>query len=85
MPTVRVIRIYARIINWRGKPRLPGCDNGPEYINQRFKKWCQGPEAIELLHIQPDKPTLNADVERFNRMVRHEYLNMHLFATVSQC
>ena len=28
--------------------RLPECDNDSEYINHRFKKWSQRPEAIKL-------------------------------------
>lgn len=34
--------------------------------------------------IQPDKPTQNAYIERFNRTVRHEWLDLHLFKTINQ-
>ena len=35
-----------------------------------------------MLYIQPGKPTQNAYVERFNRTVRHEWLNLQLFESV---
>ncbi|NRA55832.1 MAG: transposase [Gammaproteobacteria bacterium] len=34
---------------------------------------------ITLLYIQPEKPTQNAYVERFNKTVRIELLERHLF------
>ena len=37
---------------------------------------------IELMYIQPGKPTQNAYIERFNRTVRNEWLNMHIFDSI---
>jgi len=37
---------------------------------------------ITLLYIQPGKPTQNAYVERFNRTVRHEWLDLHAFDSI---
>lgn len=34
------------------------------------------------MFIQPGKPTQNVYVERFNRTVRHEWLDEHLFESV---
>ena len=34
------------------------------------------------MFIQPGKPSQNAYVERFNRTVRHEWLDEHLFESV---
>ena len=36
------------------------------------------------MYIQPGKPTQNAYVERFNRTVRHEWLDLHEFETIEQ-
>lgn len=38
---------------------------------------------ITLIYIQPGKPTQNANVERFNRTERREWLNMNEFKSVS--
>jgi len=37
---------------------------------------------IDLVHIQPGKPTQNAFVERFNWTVRHEWLELVNFESI---
>lgn len=81
LPSIRVIRSLEQIIEWRGKPAAIRCDNGPEYIAQALVDWANK-ERITLLYIQPGKPTQNAYVERFNRTVRHEWLDLHQFESV---
>ena len=83
LPSPRVIRSLNQIIEWRGKPKVIRCDNGPEYISQQLKDWSDE-QGILLQFIQPGKPTQNAYVERFNRTVRHEWLDMHLFTSIKQ-
>ena len=58
-------------------------DNGPEYIAQVLVDWANE-QQITLMYIQPGKPTQNAYVERYNRTVRHEWLDMHMFESVEQ-
>lgn len=82
LPSIRVIRALERIIEWRGKPKSIRCDNGPEYISQKLIKWANE-KNIVLLYIQPGKPQQNAYVERYNRTVRHEWLNQHLFDNIA--
>ena len=36
------------------------------------------------MYIQPGKPTQNAYTERFNRTVRHEWLDLNLFESIEQ-
>jgi len=83
MPAQRVIQSLKRLIEWRGKPKTIRCDNGPEYISQALRDWAQAMD-IELMYIQPGKPTQNAYIERFNRTVRQECLSLHLFDSVEQ-
>ncbi|MDR9498531.1 MAG: IS3 family transposase [Hydrogenovibrio sp.] len=83
MPSQRVIRSLEQVIEWRGKPSAIRCDNGPENISQVLIDWATK-QQITLLYIQPGKPTQNAYVERFNRTVRHEWLELHLFETIEQ-
>jgi transposase InsO family protein len=42
------------------------CDNQPELTSRHFLAWCVE-RQIELLHIQPGKPTQNAHVETSTR------------------
>ncbi len=64
-----------------GKPFALRCDNGPEYISQKLLDWAND-KRITLLYIQPGKPTQNAYVERFNRTVRHEWLDLPSFDSI---
>jgi putative transposase len=45
-----------------------------------FQNWAEK-RGIRLMFIQPGKPTQNAYVERFNRTVRHEWLDEHLWSS----
>lgn len=82
LPALRVIRSLEQIIEWRGKPAAIRCDNGPEYISAELVAWANK-KRITLMYIQPGKPTQNAYIERFNRTARHEWLDMHIFESLS--
>jgi putative transposase len=83
LPSQRVIRALEQIIEWRGRPDAIRLDNGPEYIAQALVDWAND-QRITLMYIQPGKPTQNAYIERFNRTVRHEWLDLHIFESVEQ-
>ena len=82
LPGERVVRSLNQIIEWRGKPAAIRCDNGPEYVSHTLKQWAIA-NQITILYIQPGKPTQNAYVERFNRTVRHEWLDLNHFESVA--
>lgn len=83
LPSARVIRALNQVIEWRGKPCAIRCDNGPEYVSAELIKWSVD-NGINILYIQPGKPTQNAYIERFNRTARHEWLDLYLFDSVTQ-
>ena len=83
LPSLRVTRALDRIIEWRGKPKTIRCDNGPEYISEVLVSWAKEND-ITIQYIQPGNPQQNAYVERYNRTVRHEWLNQHLFESLDQ-
>lgn len=83
LPSQRITRALDQIIEWRGKPKVIRCDNGSEMCSGEFQSWASR-RGITLLFIQPGKPTQNAFVERFNRTVRHEWLDMHLFESIAR-
>ncbi len=74
----RVTRVLDRIIEERGMPRRIRCDNGPELTSRHFLAWCTG-RRIELLHIQPGKPTQNGRLESLNGKLRDEFLKVSYF------
>ena len=54
------------------------CDNGPELTSRHFLAWCVE-RQIELVHIQPGKPTQNARIESFHGRLREECLAVSWF------
>lgn len=83
LPSLRVQRSLERIIEERGKPSRIRCDNGPEYIATSMAEWADK-RGIKLDYIQPGKPQQNAYVERYNRTVRHEWLEMNAFNSIEE-
>lgn len=83
LPSIRVIRALEQIIEWRGKPKILRCDNGPEYISQTLLLWAKS-QGISIEHIQPGKPQQNAYIERYNRTVRYDWLAHTLFESVEE-
>ena len=83
MSAERVIRELRQIIQWRGKPSVIRCDNGPEYISHKLQEWaCE--MGIRIEYIQPGNPQQNAYVERFNRTVRYEWLSQYYWNSLSE-
>lgn len=78
LPALRVIRVLERLMDFRGKPDVIRVDNGPEFISDKLKMWCDE-RNIRLLYIQPGKPVQNAFIERKNGSMRKELLDAYLF------
>jgi putative transposase len=83
LPAERVIRSLDRIIEWRGKPGTIRVDNGPEYISGKLLIWAEE-RGITIQHIQPGQPQQNAYIERYNRTVRHEWLDQYIIETIEE-
>ena len=41
-------------------------------------------QGISIQHIQPGKPQQNAYIERYNRTVRHEWLDQHIIENIEE-
>lgn len=83
LPAPRVIRALDQIIEWRGRPMMIRCDNGPEYLSHALQTWA-AQRGIGLQYIQPGKPQQNAYIERFNRTVRYDWLAQLLFSSIEE-
>jgi putative transposase len=83
LPAERVIRSLNRIIEWRGKPGTIRVDNGPEYISGKLMEWAEE-QGVTIQHIQPGQPQQNAYIERYNRTVRHEWLDQYIIESIEE-
>lgn len=81
LPAERVARTLDRIIEWRGKPLAIRLDNAPEYRGGVMEAWAEA-RGIDLRFIQAGKPQQNGYVERYNRTVRYDWLNQHIFDSI---
>jgi putative transposase len=79
----RVTRALEWVIQQRGAPERLRCDNGPEFTSRHFLGWCEE-RRIQLIHIQPGRPTQNGRIESFNGRLRDECLNANWFQSVGQ-
>ena len=82
-PSLKVIDVMERLIEFNGKPDTIRVDNGSEFIAKVFKQWCSR-NQIEIRYIQPGKPMQNAYVERFNRTFREDVLDAYIFEDINQ-
>ncbi len=77
-PSRRVTRVLERAIAAYGKAQSIRSDNGPELTSRHYLAWAIE-WKIDLLHIQPGKPTQNGGMESFNGKLGDECLNTSWF------
>ncbi|GCD60262.1 transposase [Acetobacter pasteurianus NBRC 3277] len=81
LPVCRVVRCLEQVMEWRGRPEAIRMDNGPEYVSHTLVSWAEK-QGITLIYTQPGNPQQNAYIERYNRTVRQEWLEQHLFESI---
>lgn len=79
----KLIEILDHVLEYRGKPAYIRCDNGPEFISQKLELWSEK-HQIELKFIQAGKPSQNGLVERLNKTLRTECLNLCWFTSMEE-
>lgn len=80
-PSRSVTAVLDRLANSYGYPKYLRIDNGTELTSKIMQKWSED-HCVELLFIQPGKPTQNAYIESFNSRVRSEFFNAHWFRSL---
>ena len=76
--STRLVRVFEQLRRDHGLPQVLRTDNGPEFLGEAFVQWAKA-NGLAIQYIQPGKPNQNAYIERFNRTVREELLDQHLF------
>jgi len=59
-------------------------DNGPEFIAQALRDWCEASTTTNTAYIAPGSPWDNGFAESFNGRFRDEFLNTELFTTAPE-
>ncbi len=80
-PGRSVVAVLDRLAGTYGYPKYLRVDNGTELTSKVMQQWGED-HCVELLFIQPGKPTQNAYIESFNSRVRSEFLNAHWFRSL---
>src|SRR6185437_8010002 len=80
-PSAAVVAKLEEVALEHGYPKCLRVDNGPEHIASVLERWAHD-HGVELLFIEPGKPTQNAFIESFNARVRDELLTPHHFRTI---
>lgn len=83
LPTLRLIRVLEYLKEFRGLPKMIRMDNGPEFISHKLDLWAKE-NKVDLIFIQPGKPTQNSFVERCNGNIRRELLNAYIFKSITE-
>ena len=79
----KLIETLDQVVAWRGAPTYIRCDNGPEFISSQLEAWADK-HRVELRHIQPGKPSQNGLIERLNKTLRMECLNLAWFKNLAE-
>jgi putative transposase len=77
-PSRSVTAVLDSVAAIYGYPTYLRVDNGTELTSKVMQLWSEE-HGVELLFIQPGKPTQNAYIESFNGRVRAELLNAQWF------
>ena len=65
-------------------PAFIRSDNGPEFIAQALRDWCEASPTTSTAYIAPGSPWENGFAESFNGRFRDEFLNTELFTTAPE-
>jgi len=80
-PSASVVATLEEIARDHGYPQRLRVDNGPEFVASALEIWAED-HGVELMFIQPGKPTQNAFIESFNARVRDGLLTTNRFRTI---
>ena len=83
LPALAVVRVLDEVAAIFGYPTFLRVDNGPELASLAMLDWALEHD-VQLLFIEPGKPTQNAFIESFDSRVREEFFNANIFRSLAE-
>jgi transposase InsO family protein len=74
-----VVAVLEELTSLCPTPAYIRSDNGPEFIAQSLRDWCEASSTTRTASIEPLSPWENGFAESFNGRFRDEFLNSQLF------
>ncbi len=79
-----VVALLEELTSLYPAPTFIRSDNGPEFIAQALRDWCEASDTTSTAYIEPGSPWENGFAESFNGRLRDEFLNTELFTTAPE-
>ncbi|WP_370561624.1 IS3 family transposase [Cyanobium sp. NS01] len=79
-----VVAVLEELTSLYPAPAYIRSDNGPEFIAQALRDWCEASSTTSTAYIEPGSPWENGFAESFNGRFRDEFLNTELFTTAPE-
>ena len=79
-----VVAVLEELTSLYPAPAFIRSDNGPEFLFQALRDWCEASTTTSTAYIAPGSPWENGFAESFNGRFRDEFLNTELFTTASE-
>ena len=79
-----VVAVLEELTSLYPAPAFIRSDNGPEFIAQALRDWCEASTTTNTAYIAPGSPWENGFAESFNGRFRDEFLNTELFTTAPE-
>ena len=79
-----VVAVFQELISLYPAPAFIRSDNGPEFIAQARRDWCDASSTTSTAYIAFGSPWENGFAEAFKGRFRDEFLKSELFATAPE-
>jgi transposase InsO family protein len=79
-----VVAVLEELTTLYPAPMVIRSDNGPEFIAQALRDWCEASDTTSTAYIEPGSPWENGFAESLNGRFRDEFLNTELFTTAPE-
>ena len=79
-----VVAVLQELTSVYPAPAYIRSDNGPEFMAQALRNWCDASDTTTTAYIKPGSPWENGFAESFNGRFRDVFLNTEMFTTAPE-